>query len=170
MNENLLQNERHDTTNLADEKIAKAVKDARIRLADNTQKTDNSSLEPEKITKGKGRGKSTTASGARKASTEEIQRMSHELDKMFNAENFRGLVRAPADLLLALTGNKIWDIPHDEVETLSVTGATCARYFLSSDPKWLALTLFSMAFLTTYGTRAAIHLSALKGDKSDKKT
>ncbi len=169
MNENLLQNERMGASDLADEKITKAIKDARLRLAESnpSENINTSSTGAKKRSRKSGKSESAP----RGASQEEIQRMSAELDKMFNADNFRGLVRAPADLMLALTGNKIWDIPHEEVETLAVTGSTCARYFLSTDPKWLALTLFSMAALTTYGTRIAIHLQDKKsGVNHDKKT
>lgn len=154
MNETLLQTERMEPVNTANDKIKSAVKDARIRLAQNMGDTKE---ETQTKTKRKISGK--------QSSQEEIQRVNAELDKLFTGDNFRGLVRAPADLMLALTGNKIWDLPNEEVETLSTTGATCGRYFLSSDPKWLSLTLFSMAILTTYGTRAAIHLAKRDGKK-----
>lgn len=158
MNENLLQNEGMDTSNPLTDKIKDTIKNARLRLAENV-------ASPTDETQGKTRKKRTQSTAGRQSSQEEIQRVNSELDKLFTGDNFRGLVRAPADLMLALTGNKIWDIPNDEIETLSTTGATCGRYFLSSDPKWLSLTLFSMAILTTYGTRAAIHLAKKDGKK-----
>lgn len=154
MNETLLQNQGVDPINTANDKIKSAVKDARLRLAKSVDDT-----------KDEAQTKTRKKSAGRQSSQEEIQRVNAELDKLFTGDNFRGLVRAPADLMLALTGNKIWDLPNEEVETLSTTGATCGRYFLSSDPKWLSLTLFSMAILTTYGTRAAIHFAKKEGKK-----
>lgn len=155
MNETLLQNQGVDPLNSANDKIKGAVKDARLRLAQNMG-------DSKEETQGK---KPRTKRSPSAGSQEEIQRVNEQLDKLFTGDNFRGIVRAPADLMLALTGNKIWDLPNDEVETLSTTGATCGRYFLSSDPKWLSLTLFSMAVLTTYGTRLGIHLAKKDGKK-----
>ena len=55
-----------------------------------------------------------------------------------------------------------------EIETLATTAATAGRYFLTSDPKWLALTLFSMAVLTTYGTRGLMALQLHKKEHPKK--
>lgn len=155
----ILSNKGGDPSALADEKIQKAVSESRARLLENNK--DRIHKKEAEIKRGRQRKTSTNS----EKSQEEIQRLSEELNKMFQADNFRGVVRAPADVLLALTGNKIWDLPEEEVNSLAITGASCARYFLSSDPKWLALSLFSMTVLTTYGTRAAMHLAQKESKK-----
>jgi len=159
MNATLLQNEGLDTIDPVNDKITQAVKSARARL-----NADVPNHDTEKKPKAKGERAGRKTGTRTEKSQEEIRQLNSELDKLFNADNFRGLVRAPADLLMALTGDKIWDLPAEEVETLSTTGATCARYFLSTDPKWLSLTLFSMAILTTYGTRIALYKARHSGD------
>lgn len=156
MGESLLQNEGLLPLDLASDKNTKIAENARVRVAANS-----TGKKSEEKTTRKRTGKS-------QQNDEEIQRVAHELDKMFTGENFKGLVRAPADLLLSLTGNKIWDIPDGEIETLATTAATAGRYFLTSDPKWLALTLFSMAALTTYGTRGLMALQLHKKEQAKK--
>lgn len=97
-----------------------------------------------------------------------LRDVARELDKIFSPKNFRGVVRAPADLMLASTGRKIWDLPTSEVDAMAETGSLCARHFVKTDPKWLALILFSMSVLTTYGGRAGMHYSEVKKEKQSK--
>ena len=103
-----------------------------------------------------------------KTSTQELARLSKELDKIFNPENFKGLMRAPADLMLAASGRKIWDIPDKEITALAESGSICARHFVKTDPKWLALILFSMSLTTCYGGRAALHYREVQSEKKTK--
>ena len=105
------------------------------------------------------------ATSDKKKADKSMQDLARELDKLFSPAHFRGIVRAPADLMLATSGRRIWDLPAAEVDTLATTGSTCARYFLMTDPKWLALTLFSMSILTTYGTRTALHIKESRAEK-----
>ena len=58
----------------------------------------------------------------RKANSD-MAKLAKELDKIFTPDNFRGVVRAPADLMLATSGRRIWDIPEKEIDTLATTGA-----------------------------------------------
>lgn len=88
--------------------------------------------------------------------------MARHIDALFSPENWEGICKAPADLMLALSGNKIWDVPRDEVKTLSVHASATARYFMATDPKWIALTLFAFSLATTYGSRALIHMKDAK--------
>ena len=141
----LLPGKRDGAANSVIHKAAKTVSKARLKqTAETTQETDT----PDK-----------------KKADKSMQDLSRELDKLFSPAHFRGIVRAPADLMLATTGRKIWDLPAAEVDTLATTGSTCARYFLMTDPKWLALTLFSMSILTTYGTRTALHIKETRAEK-----
>ena len=97
-----------------------------------------------------------------KKANSDLAKLAKELDKIFTPDNFRGVVRAPADLMLAASGRKIWDIPEKEIDTLATTGALTARNFVKTDPKWISLILFSMALLTTYGGRAGMHYQEVK--------
>ena len=51
---------------------------------------------------------------------------------------------------------------------MAETGSICARNFVKTDPKWLALILFSMSLVTTYGGRAALHYKESKSEKIPK--
>ena len=140
----LLPGKRNDTTDSVIHKAAKTVSKARMK----------------QTTEGE-----TEAAPDKKKADKSMQDLARELDKLFSPAHFRGIVRAPADLMLATSGRRIWDLPAAEVDTLATTGSTCARYFLMTDPKWLALTLFSMSILTTYGTRTALHIKESRAEK-----
>ncbi len=96
-----------------------------------------------------GSGAKKTESGERGLSPEELK----ALDAVFNPEAWRGLVRLPSDAATMLTGSKVWELSKPEVDTLASGAATCARYFVKADPKWIALMLFSSALVTVYGSR-----------------
>lgn len=89
------------------------------------------------------------------------------LEKLFDEKNFRGLVKMPLDVALAVTGHDTFKIDRngDENVTLAVTGSTAAREFMSTDPKWVALSLFAFAVLNTYGSRLLIYLADRKKEK-----
>lgn len=92
--------------------------------------------------------------------------LSDALKKMFDPANWRAIVRAPADLRLAVTGRAHWNLTEQEVDNLASTGSTCAQYFLHTDPKYLALTLFLFNAAVAYGSRIALDL---KMDREEKK-
>lgn len=97
-----------------------------------------------------------------------LKELAKEVDKIFTPKNFKGVVRAPADLMLATTGRKIWNMPDQEAEGLAETGALCAKQFVKADAKWLALILFSMALVTSYGGRAGMHYQEVKRERKEK--
>lgn len=78
-----------------------------------------------------------------------------QFDRLYDPKVWRGIVAAPANIALAVTGNNIWDLPDNEVDTLAIQASVTARCFAVSDPKWLALTMLSISIITTYGSRAA---------------
>lgn len=80
------------------------------------------------------------------------------LDLLFSADNWAGLMRAPADTMLAVTGNDVWNIPDREMAVLSNNAALSARYFMIMDPKWIALTMLGFGLLNTYGTRTVKYI------------
>ena len=133
----------------------------------NTADTDIISKAKKTVSDHKAKIESAESVGVKSSAetNRQLHEMSKELDKMFSPSNFRGIVRGPADFMLATSGRKLWDLPKEEVDTLASTASITARHFLSTDPKWLALTLFSMAALTTYGTRTAMHLQMVRDEK-----
>lgn len=84
--------------------------------------------------------------------------MQKAIDLLYKPENFRGIFRAPADAMLALTGDKVWNVSKEETDTMASTGMVTMQFFMQSDPKWLALTLFSMSIFSVYGSRTAAYL------------
>jgi len=107
-----------------------------------------------------GSGSKKTESGERGLSPEELK----ALDAVFNPDAWRGLVRLPSDAATMLTGSKVWELSKPEIDTLASGAATCARYFVKADPKWIALMLFSSALVTVYGSRFV----AYKAEKAAK--
>lgn len=103
--------------------------------------------------------------GANSSETQDIQRrvvadeISRELEKLYSPDNFRGIVKAPADIMALATGSKVWELQKDEIDTLSVNASLTAKYFLVTDPKWVALTMLAISVTTIYGGRVAMHLA-----------
>lgn len=88
-----------------------------------------------------------------------------EVKRLFAPENWEAIVRAPADLALATTGDKVFDMPDKNVKQLAQTGSVAASYFIKTDPKWLALIMFGVNAATIYGGMIAIHLNNRKAAK-----
>jgi hypothetical protein len=87
------------------------------------------------------------------------------LESLFSPQQWRGLVRAPADAAAAITGSKTWEFSDKETDTLALGAANTARHFATFHPKWLALALFSMSVLSIYGA----HFAAYKMEEKRKK-
>lgn len=75
------------------------------------------------------------------------------IDDLFSPANFKALVRVPADIRLAVTGRKHWELKDSEVDTLAITASTTAKYFSNTDPKWLAVSMLCMNVCMIYGAR-----------------
>lgn len=87
------------------------------------------------------------------------------LDAILDPKIWRGVVAAPGDMMVAVTGREHWELSEDERDTLAKTGAATARAFAVTDPKWLALSLFAFSILSIYGGRITKDLK----DKRDAK-
>jgi len=112
------------------------------------------------------RGRKTKEESDRIRKIEQAQQnIDAELKRLFAPENWEAIVKAPADLALAATGDKVFDMDEKSVKSLSQTGSVAASYFIKTDPKWLALIMFSMNALTIYGGMFAIHMQNRKADK-----
>lgn len=66
-----------------------------------------------------------------------------QVRKMFDPEAWRAIVRAPFALGKAVTGRQCWDLEKREEDTLATSTSGVAEYFLQTDPKWIAVTLFA---------------------------
>lgn len=73
--------------------------------------------------------------------------------QIFKPEVWKGVMGAPGDVAFALTKKEHWLLSETEKETLAASGAATFRAFSQTDPKWIALTLFSFSLLTVYGGR-----------------
>jgi hypothetical protein len=96
------------------------------------------------------------------------QELQQQFDRLYAPEVWEGIVAAPANVALAITGNEIWDIPEKEVKILSVQASVTARCFAVSDPKWLALSMLAVGLATTYGARIAEYYSQKAKEKAAK--
>lgn len=91
-----------------------------------------------------------------------------ELDRLFDPENFRYIVRAPADTALAVTGDELWVLDEGEVEALATQAASTSRHFVNTDPKWVSLIMLSMSIMTVYGSRAALYYRKKREEKAQR--
>ena len=112
--------------------------------------------------RGRGRPPNASATGPGPANKRGVaqaqEEMSKALEALYDPKHWVGIVKAPADLMLALSGDDLWNLPKPEVDTLAAQSSLAARYFMATDPKWVALTLFAFSVATTYGTRAMMHI------------
>lgn len=97
-----------------------------------------------------------------KATEADNARLVAELEKIFAPEHWEALVRAPADLRLAQTGYKHWEMSDNEVKMLAASASNTARYFMRTDPKWIVLTLFLFNVGTIYGGRVLMDYNIRK--------
>lgn len=131
----------------------------------------------ETIARARGRGRprksvdGTPAGASAAAKKQELaaaqERMERALKEIYKPENWEPIVRAPADLMQALTGDKLWEIPPPEIKTLATQTSLMAQYFVQTDPKWIAVFMFSFSVLTVYGSRTMMHLKKLKAEREE---
>lgn len=85
-----------------------------------------------------------------------------EMEKAFDAlyapETWEGIVCAPADTMLAVSGKQLWDMSDKERKTLSVHASLTARCFAVENPKYLALVMLSISIAQIYGARISMHM------------
>jgi hypothetical protein len=104
---------------------------------------------------GKGAPTGSGGGGAISGENETARRaeMQAQIDRLYDPEAWQGIVTAPANIALAVTGSDVWKIEKDEARTLAIQASATARCFMVSDPKWLALTMLSISIITIYGGR-----------------
>lgn len=86
--------------------------------------------------------------------TPELKEFQELADKLMEPKYWKALVRAPADIMLAKTGHRHWNLSESEAETLATTGSITVKAWLPGmDPKYLCLALFLSNVAFIYGTR-----------------
>ena len=110
----------------------------------------------------------SAASELDKEKQKQVRELQKALENLYKPENFAPLMRAPADIMLAISGDELWNIGDKEMAVLSSGAANTARYFLAADPKWIALALFATAIATSYGSRTVMYMrKKSKGTAND---
>lgn len=84
---------------------------------------------------------------------------------LFSPENFEAIVSMPANIAMAITSDPIFNLKDKEVKTMSITASTAAKFYGTVDPKSMALTMFVISFLTSYGTRTALYFNKKRKQK-----
>lgn len=71
--------------------------------------------------------------------------------KMFAPEAWRAIVRTPFTFGQVATGRRCWELDKSQEDTLATTTSATAEHFLTTDPKWVALSLcmFNWAVILT---------------------
>ncbi len=65
-----------------------------------------------------------------------------KIKAMFEPDAWRAIVRAPFALGKAMTGRKCWELEKNQEDTLATSTSGTAEYFLTTEPKYVMLTLF----------------------------
>jgi hypothetical protein len=107
------------------------------------------------------------ASGARSSKLSESEKtLLATFEKLYEPEVWEGVVCAPADTMLAVSGRKLWNMSGQERKTLSITASVTARCFAVENPKWLALAMLAITIAQIYGVRAAMHFAEMKAERN----
>jgi hypothetical protein len=91
--------------------------------------------------------------------------MAAAFDEIYRPQTWEGIVCAPADTMLALSGRKLWEVSEKERTTLSTHAALTARFFAVENPKWLALTMLAISITHIYGARTVQHMHERRKEK-----
>lgn len=91
--------------------------------------------------------------------------MAQAFDELYRPETWEGIVCAPADTMLALSGRKLWEVSPPERKTLSTHAALTAKCFAVENPKWLALTMLAISIAHIYGARTVQHMAERRAEK-----
>lgn len=97
------------------------------------------------------------------------EELTRELATLFAPEYWEGIVRGPADLMLAVSKRELWNVPDKEIKPLAMGAAHTARLFLRTDPKWIALFMFSVSLTQVYGGRIAVHMAQIRREARERK-
>lgn len=126
------------------------------------------------VAKKRGRPKGSTSGALGKPGSEEAGAIAQQraelqaqFERLYDPRVWEGLVMAPADIALSITGDEIWRTEKSERETLAIQASITARCFVISDPKWLALSMLGVGLATTYGMRLVEYYAKKAKEKAD---
>jgi hypothetical protein len=91
--------------------------------------------------------------------------IAQQLDQLHDPKAWGALLTFPADTALALTGREHWKASRDERDTLGSVGSALARTMMITNPRSLALLMFSSAMISFYMPRALQELKHLKDER-----
>jgi hypothetical protein len=119
----------------------------------------------------KKRGRPSADSSQAIAERERVrEQLIRDFAALFEPEYWEGIVRGPADLMLHVSGRKLWDVPDKEIKPLAVGASNTVKMFLKTDPKWIALIMFSVSLTQTYGIRFALHMQEVRREAKERES
>src|SRR3970040_33343 len=77
-------------------------------------------------------------------------------EELYQPETWEGIMSAPADTMLALTGKDRWNLSEKERRVMGNSASLTAKCFAITDPKWLAVSMLCITIMQVYGTRAGM--------------
>jgi hypothetical protein len=116
----------------------------------------------------KGRAKADGKDGEKTGTGPSVsQEAARKLAKMFEAEKWKPIVRAPFNVMKAKTGRACWTLDEKETDTLAETTAAAAEHFMVIDPKWLVLTLLVFNWSVVVADKASQNAKEAAQEKKD---
>ena len=115
-------------------------------------------------------GKKKRGRPAKENTQSQKAQLHEQLDKLFEPKVWESVVSAPADVMLALTGNAHWNLSDKEKQILATTGSKVAQTYLDSlNPKHIILILFGFNVAVIYGGRFMREMR-IRADRRKKQT
>lgn len=105
--------------------------------------------------------------GGTAISDEAAAKLRANFEQLYDPAVWEGLVSAPADIALAITGDETWNLSDKERKTLAVQAAATARCMAIENPMWLAISMLSVSLITIYGGRTMEYYSKKAKEKQD---
>lgn len=79
---------------------------------------------------------------------------------LFTPENAKLIVRMPFNMAVAKTGWTGWELTPAETEILATPLAVTLNTWVTIDPKWVSISLFSLALLSITGEKMILYRAA----------
>lgn len=92
--------------------------------------------------------------------------IARQLDALHDPKQWEALLCFPADTMVTLTGRKHWDSSQREREVVGATGSALARTLMITNPRALAVMMFSAAMINFYMPRAILELRHMRAQKA----
>lgn len=114
-----------------------------------------------------GRRKNPTAPKKNEQVSPEIKEVTEIANALADPIYWEGLVRGPADYMLATTGHKHWDIPDREIKSVTVPLAFSAKTFIHLDPRIILAVILIANIGKVYGPRVMTEYNMRKAAALD---